>query len=273
MVAIEMVDDDDDINDINEDEPQVEEVVDEEAERKKELAAMKEAAEADTWAPAPDTGRDTAGKPKGKGPDPHALLADGKKQKEIGFGAYKVGNYEKAITCWCMARGSMKHILDKEFFKGNDEKVKETADLEHTMHLNLAQAYLKNKEFYQALNFCKKVLDKEPDNLKAWYRKASAHMMGSQYPEARSAIDEMLKLESDNASAKQLLLEIARKEEASKKTGKKAAKKMLNAFDGEHDPRIKEVEPMTWNEWKDDKADSFFDALFDCRWCSRRKQN
>merc|ERR1712048_798954 len=130
-------------------------------------------------------------KKKKKGPDPFALLSDGKKQKGIGLGAFRVKNYEKAIECWCMARGTMKHILDREFFKGNEEKIKETRDLETALWLNLAQAYLNNKEFYQCIGFCDKVFERDKEfpveaeqKKKAIYRKAQAHIMGANFPEA-----------------------------------------------------------------------------------------
>merc|ERR1712048_677792 len=158
-------------------------------------------------------------KKKGKGPDPFALLSDGKKQKGIGLGAFRVKNYEKAIECWCMARGTMKHILDREFFKGNEEKIKETRDLETALWLNLAQAYLNNKEFYQCIGFCDKVFERDKEfpveaeqKKKAIYGKAQAHIMGANFPEARRACHELSELEPASPIVKQLLLEIAQKE-------------------------------------------------------------
>merc|ERR1712232_1522970 len=129
---------------------------------------------------------------------------------------------------------------------------------------NLAMGYLKNKEFYQAISFCNKVLEREPGNVKALYRKASAHVMGSQFPEARATLKELMEIEPDNAGAKQMLLDIKRKEESAKVSSKKAAAKMFKAMHTDHDPRIVEEEPDFM-----DKAKSWLS----CSWCRRRKSD
>lgn len=191
---------------------------------------------------------------------PRGMLEDGLKQKEIGLGAYKVGNYERAVDYWNMARGTMKHILDKKCFEGDPAKVEEVRGLETTLWLNLAQAHLKNNEFHQALGFCEKALAREPENSKALYRKASAHLMGNNFRQAKHAIEQLLKVEPENAGAKQLVLEVERKEKASNLNSKKAARKMFAGMD--HDPRIREdstQEDEGWFPW------SF------CSFCRRRK--
>lgn len=178
-----------------------------------------------------------------RGPDPYALLADGKTQKEEGQEAYSAGDYEKAIDRWCMARGAMKHIVEREFFKeypDGEERIEETRNLETKLWGNLSQAYLNNKEFYQAINFSNQVLEREPQNVKALYRKASAQIMGSLFKEAKSTIGDLLKLEPTNSAAKQRLIDLARLEAASKVSGKRIAKMMFAGMD--HDPRTVEAD-------------------------------
>merc|ERR1719272_2937516 len=69
------------------------------------------------------------------------------------MGAYKVGDWPKAIDMWSMARGSAKHLIEKDLLKDDQEALAKAKDLEFNMWLNLAQAHIKNEEFYQALDF------------------------------------------------------------------------------------------------------------------------
>ena len=41
--------------------------------------------------------------------------------------------------------------------------------------LNLGQLKLKQKDFYAVITYCDKVLQLQPDNVKAYYRRAKAH--------------------------------------------------------------------------------------------------
>eukprot|EP00929_Paragymnodinium_shiwhaense_P122594 TRINITY_DN9546_c0_g1_i1.p1 TRINITY_DN9546_c0_g1~~TRINITY_DN9546_c0_g1_i1.p1 ORF type:complete len:273 (-),score=103.66 TRINITY_DN9546_c0_g1_i1:289-1107(-) len=224
------------------------------------------------WKAMQDDGKEGSG----DAGDPDALLKDVKVQKEVGFGAYRHGNYEKAIVCWAMARDSLLILVDKKKFKGKEAKEAECKELLHTMYLNLAQAYLKNKEFHQAITHSDKILKDEPQNVKALYRKASAQLMASQHQEAKQNTRALLEVEPDNAAAKQLLLDIAGKEKAAKEKSKKASKIMLGGFDGsdprtiEHANRVEEVEPLSERIW-----DFLEDVMFKCStcyWCSKRKK-
>lgn len=87
-------------------------------------------------------------------------------------------------------------------------------------------------------------------------------MMGSNFREARSTIGELLKLEPENSAAKQLNIDIARREEASKKSVKKAAKKMFEGLD--HDPRTLQEETSFLDRVK---------GLLACSACRRRKND
>eukprot|EP00747_Dinoflagellata_sp_TGD_P165085 gnl/TRDRNA2_/TRDRNA2_185907_c0_seq1.p1 gnl/TRDRNA2_/TRDRNA2_185907_c0~~gnl/TRDRNA2_/TRDRNA2_185907_c0_seq1.p1 ORF type:complete len:301 (-),score=79.85 gnl/TRDRNA2_/TRDRNA2_185907_c0_seq1:85-891(-) len=216
----------------------------------------------------PVKGKPTPPNPRKKGEE---MLKECLQSKEIGMGAYKVQDWKKAIDCWSMARGSAKYIREQDFFKGDEEKRQYVCDLENTMHLNLAMVHLKNEEFYQALDFAGRVLAKEPNNTKALYRKASAHVMGSQYPEARDTLKKLLEVEPDNAAARQMLNEIVVKSKEAKKKGAKIAKTMLGGM--EHDPRSieqpeeEEGELSAWFllRW-------MWDLGF-CSWCKRRRSD
>merc|ERR1711957_1078830 len=166
--------------------------------------------------------------PTGPVEAPSKVLADANKKKEIGKGAYKVGNYTKAIQCWTLALESIDELLGRDPFKDDTDKLKTTNDLVTTLNLNLSQGHLKNKEFSKASEFCDKVLEKEPQNSKALYRKASAHIMGSLFDDARAVLHDLLKLDPGNLGALQLMVDIRKSEKASKETSKLAAKKMFS---------------------------------------------
>lgn len=177
-----------------------------------------------------------AEKPKHpSGVDPDARFAEGLKEKEKGKVAYEKADYEAAIEAWCMARGSFKYIVERKLYEDNEEKLQEVYKLQVLINLNLAQACLKNKEFYQAVTHANKVLEVEPDNTKALYRKASALIDASAFSEAKETLRHLLKVEPGSATAKQMMNDAERKEKASLKSSKKAARKMVANF--ERDPR------------------------------------
>lgn len=214
--------------------------------------------------------------PKAKG-DPEALLKDVKVQKEVGFGAYRTGNYEKAKTCWAMARETLQQLVDQKRFKGKDAKETECKDLLFTLNLNLSQCYLKNKEFTSAISCAEKILAVDPKNVKAMYRKASGQMMGMNYKEAKETTNALLEVEPDNKAAKQLLMDIRDKVVASKEKSKKASRKIFGAFDGtdprtvEHENRPEEVE--SWEDKIFDFLEDLYTAISTCSFCKKRKKS
>mmetsp|Transcript_143178 Transcript_143178/g.275100 ORF Transcript_143178/g.275100 Transcript_143178/m.275100 type:complete len:314 (+) Transcript_143178:105-1046(+) len=197
-------------------------------------------AEASAEAPAEAAAEPAEAKPPEKpkhpsGVDPDARFAEGIKEKEKGKEAYEKGNYEAAVEAWCMARGSFKYIVERKLYEDNPEKLEEVYQLQVLINLNLAQASLKNKEFYQAVTHANKVLEVEPRNVKALYRKAAALIDASAFVEAKDTINKLLDVEPGNAKAKQMMLDAERKERASLKSSKKAARKIIGNF--ERDPR------------------------------------
>merc|ERR1712039_63107 len=75
----------------------------------------------------------------------------------------------------------------------------------------------------------------EPRNVKALYRKAAALIDASSFAEAKKTLNQLLEVDPNNASARQMLNDVARKVAASAKSGKKVAQKMMAGM--ERDPR------------------------------------
>jgi len=197
--------------------------------------------------------------PPGGGVNPEERLNGGLADKEKGSKAYAEGDYENAIEAWCMARGMMKHILERGMFDDDPEKTEFVRNTLKAIYLNLSQGYLKNKEFYQAVQQANMVLEEDPQNTKALYRKASAQIHGSLFEEARKTLQLLLEAEPGNAAALQLLQEVARKEKTSAKSGKKAARKIFANIGHDHRVEPPANEKLSW--W------------LRCRWCSRRKKD
>jgi len=179
--------------------------------------------------------------------------------------AWQKDDFEGAIEAWSMARGTIKHILERKFFEGYPDKIAECEEQHIKLHLNLAQASLKNKEFHQAITFCNKVLF-EPchdiKNVKALYHKSRAYIMGSQFDEARETIGLLLEMEPGNAAALQLRLDADRTEKAARASAQKAAQKIFRGMKADHDERI----PLSVPEQAKDRVWSWLT----CRWCRRR---
>mmetsp|Transcript_117601 Transcript_117601/g.183726 ORF Transcript_117601/g.183726 Transcript_117601/m.183726 type:complete len:259 (-) Transcript_117601:48-824(-) len=255
----------------------VEELPDDDEPSAQETSEQIEAAQEETKS-ASSPGDDQAPK-KVNGVDPHERFAEGVRQKEQGKEAYAQGNYEEAVDAWCMARGTFKHIVERELFKDNPEKLEEVKQLQLVVNLNLAQGYLKNKEFHQAVTHANKVLEVEPQNEKALYRKAAALIDASSYAEAKDTLDRLLEVDPSNASAKQMLNDVARKSAASAKSRKKAAQKMMAGM--QRDPRTE----LTHKEYLFEKGSQLLERALSidiathlsdlrrCKACRRRKQS
>ena len=75
-------------------------------------------------------------------------------------------------------------------------------------HLNSALCHLKLNEFQKAINACNNVIGKEPNNIKALFRRASANKMLESYHAAAKDLKNLLELNPKNGAAIQLLNEV-----------------------------------------------------------------
>jgi len=198
-----------------------------------------------------------------KPPAPAERFQEGLEQKEQGNQAYGQGDYAAAIESWCMARGTLKHILERGLFDGDEEKLAEVRSALLSVHLNLAQGSLRSGEFHQAVQHCDRALELDRKSAKALYRKAAGQRMGSLYPEARQTLEALLELEPSNAGARQMLLEVEHQERQAARSGRRAAMRMMAGM--EHDPRVKQSAGESASHWAH--------ALLACRWCRRRKRD
>ena len=137
-------------------------------------------------------------KPKEK----HEMTAEEKIQgaqqgKDVGLAAYKEKNFEMAYLEW-------EEALDYLQFddSASDEERKQFDDLKLSLHLNLAQAALLNKEFSGTLKYAGQVLEKDPTNIKALYRSGAAHSGMANFAEAKQFLMEAYKIDNKNKAVR-----------------------------------------------------------------------
>lgn len=144
-------------------------------------------------------------------------------QKERGTKHFRNGRYRLAqeryarivelLPRWKREEGgSSVHV---EFFEYEDDR-KVAQELKLTCRLNLAACSLKLEEFYAASRHCSDVLNDDPHNIKALYRRAQGRLGSNDFDDATRDCKQILELEPGNKEAQQLIHKIARaaKEEA-----------------------------------------------------------
>lgn len=174
------------------------------------------------------------------GQEPKVGLEDAecqqKNEKDKGNEEYEKGNYEEAVKAWARSLQSVRYILNKGFYQHSEEQQKEVHGMEIRLCLNMAQGYLKTKDWNNAVSHADKVLELDPSNSKALYRKASALMQLLSFKEAAAVLEKLLQVEPGNKAAKNLLNEARRKAEVGERKAKKMSQKMLSGI--ERDPRV-----------------------------------
>ncbi|ALC48916.1 CG1847 [Drosophila busckii] len=93
--------------------------------------------------------------------------------RERGNRHYKDQEYTEAETCYREAVGMVEQLMLKE--KPHDAEWIELASIKVPLLLNFAQCRLIAGDFYAVIEHCNEVLNLEPRNVKALFRRAKAH--------------------------------------------------------------------------------------------------
>eukprot|EP00927_Polykrikos_kofoidii_P007227 TRINITY_DN12949_c0_g1_i1.p1 TRINITY_DN12949_c0_g1~~TRINITY_DN12949_c0_g1_i1.p1 ORF type:complete len:295 (-),score=67.24 TRINITY_DN12949_c0_g1_i1:172-1056(-) len=159
------------------------------------------------------------------------------KEKDKGNVAYADGKYEEAVQAWNRSLQSVKYILDKDVYKDREEQLDEVYRMELRLCLNMSQGHLKLEEWSKAIVMTDRVLEREPKNTKALYRKASALMQLLSFDEASRVLDDLLIVEPTNAAAKSMLAEARRRAERGERREKRMSQRMFARAAMPRDPR------------------------------------
>jgi len=92
------------------------------------------------------------------------------------------------------ALGRLEQLMLRE--KPGDEEWTELLSLKIPLLLNLAQCRLSLGDYYPVIEHCTEVLDKQPDNVKALYRRAKAHVGAWNPTEAKQDFATVMELDT-----------------------------------------------------------------------------
>ncbi|KAJ8925097.1 hypothetical protein NQ315_001278 [Exocentrus adspersus] len=127
--------------------------------------------------------------------------------KEQGNLEYKNKNYEKAAELYAKAIGMLEQLMLKE--KPHDVEWNELNSQKNPILLNYAQCKLYQGDYYSVIEHCGTVLKTDKDNVKAYFRRAKAHVKVWNVEEARNDFNKVMELdESLTALVKKELAEL-----------------------------------------------------------------
>lgn len=155
--------------------------------------------------------------------------------REKGKAAFEKGKYDKAIKYW---QGGLKSILSA--LCAGPEALSNTSlsELDLTLNLNIAMAYMKKEEFDAADRSVDKALarrDALPSHqiTKALYRKASAQKAMNRLAETLETLKDLLEVDPTNAAALKMQQEVQREWTKQTKAQNANFKKMFSKMAGE----------------------------------------
>jgi len=155
--------------------------------------------------------------------------------REKGKKAFQDGKYDKAIKYW---QGGLKSILSSLCSGPQALADMNLSELDLTLNLNIAMAYMKKGDFEAADRSVEKALarrDALPDHLitKALYRKASAQRAMHRLEECLATLKDLLGVEAGNAAALQMQQEVDREWGKQCRQQRQNIKKMFDKLSGE----------------------------------------
>ncbi|KAG2435086.1 hypothetical protein HXX76_007173 [Chlamydomonas incerta] len=122
-------------------------------------------------------------------------LERAERRRLTGNELFKAGQYKEALAKYAMALS----YLDEDFmFQLAGHYLDKAEDVKKLVHLNMAATQLKTGDWNTAIYNCGQVLNMDPDNVKALFRRAKAHKALSRTEEARVDLEKAIKLEPNN---------------------------------------------------------------------------
>ncbi|CEL94497.1 unnamed protein product [Vitrella brassicaformis CCMP3155] len=170
-------------------------------------------------------------------------------EKEQGNKAYRDGEYVTALTHWERSLRSCRYILAKKMLEEAGQK--EIRELEKTLNLNMAIGNIKTKNYHEAIDYCDRVLEVDPANVKALFRKADALYQLTDYQEAIDILDALLLVDTGNPAGKQLKLKIQHDQAKYRTAQKKMGRAVVSGLGS--DPRSVTPGTLAWY-WRELKS-------------------
>ncbi|KAJ3664391.1 hypothetical protein Zmor_008566 [Zophobas morio] len=146
--------------------------------------------------------------------------------KEMGNKEYKEKNYQIAADQYAKAIGIIEQLMIKE--KPHEEEWNELDKMKLPLLLNFAQCKLMEGDYYAVIEHCTTVIKSDPDNVKAYYRRARAHVGAWNTREAFEDFKKVIELDPSLAAA--VKKETAALEEQIKQKDSEDKEKLKNLF-------------------------------------------
>ncbi|KTG05566.1 hypothetical protein cypCar_00030804 [Cyprinus carpio] len=168
---------------------------------------------------------------------------EGKKEYDIGSNAellYEVTlkNFEKAgrYSYAVIQYQQIVNWLEMECGTGK-EQLQAIQALLLVAHLNLALCFLRLREYSQTVENCNKVIDLDPENEKALYRRGEARLLRNEFSMALVDFKQVLQVNSFNHAARSQIAVCRRKIREHNERDKKIYANMFQRF-AEHDAKV-----------------------------------
>lgn len=130
--------------------------------------------------------------------------------REEGNNLYRKHQYAAAADKYAQAIGYLEQLMLKE--KPRDVEWTELNKLKLPLLLNYAQCKLQTEEYYEVIEHCTTVLESDPDNIKALFRRGKAHAKVWNVNEAKADLGRVLQLDpSLSATVSNVLTHLSQK--------------------------------------------------------------
>ncbi len=148
------------------------------------------------------------------------------KFKAVGNDLFKADKVNEAAIEYEKALRVLEQLMLRE--KPREDEWLKLQELQTPLFLNLAQCELKRGDFYAAIERCDQVLDIEPDNVKATFRRAKANFGAWNPKDAKEDFRRVAKL--DPTMEKAALADIRRIEEEERKKADEDKQRLKSLF-------------------------------------------
>ncbi|GFO09966.1 peptidylprolyl isomerase [Plakobranchus ocellatus] len=115
------------------------------------------------------------------------------KLREAGNEAYRGKDYDEAANKYAQALSMLEELMLQE--KPGDDDWKKLDDLKRPLLLNFSQCKLLTGDFYPVITHTSDVLERDPDNVKALFRRGKAHSAVWNVEEARKDLARVTELD------------------------------------------------------------------------------
>jgi AH receptor-interacting protein len=146
--------------------------------------------------------------------------------KELGNEEFKKRNYQTASDHYAKAIGIIEQLMIKE--KPHETEWDELDKMKVPLLLNFAQCKLSLGDFYPVIEHCTTVIKTDPDSVKAYFRRAKAHVGAWNTKEAFEDFRKVIELDPSLTTA--VTKEMAALEELIKKKDSEDKQKLKNLF-------------------------------------------